>query len=154
MKPSAVYSGKPALGLAGKKKGFPLDSTFVMDLKGTPYRPLEVLDERRGGVKVICINALPFPGPRHGTHALGTRVDSRLSGLFPLGSDFPGCFVGGYPKPTDGLVKDVDGLLVKWSPGRLIVYVFPSVGHDKSVLVQDWKDGNLEGVEPPNARPV
>jgi len=147
MKPSATYTGKPALGLAGKKKGFPIDSAFVMDLTGIPFRPLEATDERRGGARVFTINALPFPSSRVGTHVLGTRLDTRLSGLFPLGSDYPGCFVGGYPKPTEGETKDVHGLLVKWAHGRLTVWVFPDIGHDKTVLAQDWRDGNLDGLE-------
>jgi hypothetical protein len=64
-----------------------------------------------------------------------------------LGSDYPGCFVGGYPKPAEGETKDVHGLLVKLAPGRLSVWVFPNIGHDKTVLAQDWRDGNLDGVE-------
>ena len=150
MKPTSTYvSSSLALGLPdGRKAGLPLDSAFIMDIAGQPFQPLESLDERRGGVRVFTINKLPYPSSRNGTHALGTRLDSRLSGLFPLGSDYPGCFVGGWPKPEDGVKKDVHGLLVKWAPGRLTVWVFPDIGHDKTVLMQDWRDGNLDGVEP------
>lgn len=148
MTPTSIYAGPPALGLSGAKKGKPLTSVNVVKVTaGAVYPPFEVPDERRGGAFVLGVNALPFPKPQGATHALSNRTDSRLTGLFPLGVDYPGCFVGGYPK--DGPEKDRDAYLVRWTPESLTVYVFASFGHDKTVLVQAWKDGHLEGVVPP-----
>lgn len=148
MNPTSIFTGPSALGLTGTKKGKPLASLNVVTLTaGVVYLPFEVPDERRGGVFVLGLNALPFPKPSGATHVLSNRTDSRLTGLFPLGADYPGCFVGGYPK--DGPEKDRDAFLVKWTPERLTVYVFANFGHDKTVLVQAWKDGRLEGVESP-----
>ena len=148
MSPTSVYAGPPALGLKGARKGQPLTSVNVVEMiAGVFYPPFVVPDERRRGALILGVNALPFPGPKTGTHSLSNRADSRLTGLFPLGADFPGCYVGGYPK--EGPEKDRDAFLVKWTPKRLTVCVFKGFGHDKTVLVQEWKDGKLEGVEPP-----
>ena len=149
MKPFATYYGPPALGLRGEKKGQPIPSANTVKLKaGEEYQPFEVPDERRAGVLILGIspNGNPRRKPDDAPFFLSNRAGS-MTGLFPLGSDYPGCYVGGYPK--EGPEKDQDAILVKWTPEEITAHVFPSFGHSKTVLVDDWREGNLEGVEPP-----
>jgi|GEM_PF-5238879 hypothetical protein len=150
MRPDSVYRAKRSVNLAGKNKGLASASVFAnaKRISGEVIPEFEVLDGARG-VATLMINPDPFPKRRNATHILGNKSDTRLSGLFPLGSDFPLNWVGGFPK--SGPDKDTTALLVTITDDTLTIYVFLNFGHDKTILVSDWIEGNLDGVDLPRS---
>ncbi len=138
----------------GMHLGRPITGTFELVHNGAEPYPHFSHKAKRSGEVTITKSRNPDNSPRAGEWILNRPKTgpedkgSRLTALFCLNPEWPGCFLGDSPDRLDVWLVQFD------HDGKgLTIHVLPGRFQDRDALFAHWTEGNLDGVPEPTKEP-